>query len=128
MIPDHPPEFIAPADPDHPACFIKIHGPFAGTEHFVNRVERRGFVLQRDVQSVVLLLMGYVDRHAPVLDRPAFRITGQEPPAAKPAYRTVLFAEAKIIARCACNVLIINAGRRFSDKSLPVFRINPAQE
>ena len=128
VIAEHSSEFVAPVDSDHGARFIKIHCPLAGSQHFMNGVERCSFVLQCKVQSVVFLRLGDVDGHASELYRPAFRIPGQYALAAKPSDRAVLSAKAEIKARCAHGVFIEYTGGNMIEKSIPVFRVNAPQK
>ena len=109
-ISEHSSEFVAPADPDHRARFIKIHCPSTGAEHFMNGVERRRFVLQCDIQRVMFLRLRDVDRHASVLQRPAFRVPRKHAHAAVPPNRAILSAKAELMARCTHDCFIISFG------------------
>ena len=128
MVPDHPSEFIAPGYLDHRTGFIKIHCPFAGPEHFMNGVERRSFVLQFGVQSVVCLLLGDIDRHASVLQQFAFGIPVQHPLAAKPPDRPVFFNISAVKSGCPHDVFIMNTGTDATNKRIPIFRMNTPHE
>ena len=124
LIPEHPPEFVAPVDPGHHTFFIKIHRPFAGSEHFMNGIKGRRFVLQLCVKRIQFLLPAYFDRHAPELHRLPLRVPVQYPFAAKPPGRAILSAEAEFIAFFAHDVFIKCIDGRITDKNLPVFRVN----
>ena len=94
----------------------------------MNGVKKRSLVLQFDVQSIMFLYLGYIDRHASILQWSAFGIPAQHPLAAKPPDRTVLFEKSEIISRCSHDVFIKISGSNTINKKSPVFRMNALYE